>query len=567
MTNNKFPYIQTFEMEDTKFKYWVTDEQYEDLYQPAKWKTWILTEEYKKFIKKGDKILEIGSGNGFTTCLFKSMTGTEGLVVGIELVPNNCLIANSVIALNNFDKCHILNFAAYQKNGQENYLNRNNGKLTYAESEETNKIDTLECDKLIKDYGFFDVIILDVNGFELNVLKGCTELLTNKPKIILNLFEFETPFGTSNYNEILDILNAEEYKGLVYIYNENKIIDFEIDSLVKTKPGSRVLLSPLLNTNESNSNLDTEIINQENLVREEFTSLFLKNEKYYTESDKLWMKYYINLPFSKKRRKGNIALFHLGRCGSSVLAFMLKSNPDIFWDGENIGDFYLKKLESEEMHDHVNHLSNIVADVEELKMTNDPITFLKIRMYWTLKNYYGFETKFSRHEHLREEILNMPLNEYIKLLSGIGFKDFIVLKRENYLKQVLSYHIAEKTKIYHSTKEKTSPDSVYLNINNCWIGNKEIPLLDIFEEMDNDYEELNNLLYGKKHLHLTYEKDIQEDPVVAYKKVCDFLNVDYHSPKIVHKRTNPFKIKEIVENYEELKEYLNYTKYSWMVEQ
>ncbi|MBK9332795.1 MAG: hypothetical protein IPM96_10450 [Ignavibacteria bacterium] len=294
--------------------------------------------------------------------------------------------------------------------------------------------------------------------------------------------------------------------------------------------------------------------------------MLFKYEKYYNESDKLWMKYYINLPFSKKRRKGNIALFHLGRCGSSVLAFMLKSNPDIFWDGENIGDFYLKKLESEKLHGNVNHLSDIVADVEELKMTNNPITFLKIRMYWTLKKYYGFETKFSKGEHLREEILNIQLDDYIDLLSKIGFENFIILKRENYLKQILSYHIAEKTKIYHSTKDKTMPDTVNIDVYNCWMGSIEKPLLEIFEDMDNDYTELNNLLKDKKLLNLTYEEDIQNDPIVAYKKVCDFLDVDYHSPKIVHKRTNPFKIEEIVENFDELKLYLDYTKYAWMLD-
>lgn len=567
MTNNKFPYVQTFEFNDIKFKYWITDDEYENMYEPSKWTNWILTEEYRNFIKKGDKILEIGSGNGFTTCLFKSITGPDGLVVGVELVPNNCLVADAQIAINQFDKCHILNFAAYQKNGQEYYKNKNNGKISYTEGENSAKIDTMECDKLLKDYGFFDVLIIDVNGFELNVLKGCSELLTFKPKIIINLFEFKTRFDTSNYQELLDIIDAKNYKGIVYSFDENKLMPFDYEPLLKTKPSARVLLEPVLKQDTSKDSADSENEKKENKEREELSSLLQKNERYYDEKEKLWMKYYINLPYSKKKRKGNIALFHLGRCGSSVLAFMLKSNPDIFWDGENIGDFYLKKLESEKLHGNVNHLSDIIAEVEELKMTTNPITFLKIRMYWTLKKYYGFETKFSKAEHMREEILNMQLDDYIDLLCGIGFENFIVLKRENYLKQILSYHIAEKTKIYHSTKDKTAPDTVYINPYNCWIGSIEKPLMEIFEEMDNDYAELDNLLKGKKSLNLTYEEDIQNDPLIAYKKVCDFLNVDYYSPKIIHKRTNPFKIEEIVENLDELKEYLSYTKYSWMLDQ
>ncbi|MFZ1320197.1 MAG: FkbM family methyltransferase [Ignavibacteria bacterium] len=567
MANSKFPYVENFELGNINFKYWVTSQYYEENYKPKEWKEWCLTSEYKNFIKKGDRILEIGSGNGFTTCLLKSLTGDEGLVVGLELVPENCLIANSQIALNNFDNCYILNYAAYHLNGKEHYTDNGtgNGKLIYSDSDQYSKIDTIVCDNLIKEFGHFDVIVIDVNGFELNVLRGATTIINSQTKVILNVVEFENELLKSNYLEILKLINAEKRKGSIYYFDEQKIFPFDFDTVSKEKKYAKVLLDSYSDVKKVSSNVTYEIEDQKFL--EKVYDYIQKNNKYYELSEKHWLKYYFNKPISKKRREGNVAMFHLGRCGSSVLGHMLNENPNIFWDGENIGNFYLKKLEVGKLNEDVKHLSDIVAEVDELYMTDNLQTYLKIRMYRSQKKIFGFETKFSKYEHLRKDLLNLNINEYIEFLIQNGFNYFITLKRDNYLKQILSYYIAEKTKVYHTSKEITKPTSIFLDVNKCWIGNREDSLIGILEEMDKEYHELQDILVDKNHLDLIYEEDIQADPLIGYKKICDFINVEYYSPNIVLKRTNPYKISEMIENFDEIKEYLGNSKYDWMVDE
>ena len=66
-------------------------------------------------------------------------------------------------------------------------------------------------------------------------------------------------------------------------------------------------------------------------------------------------------------------------------------------------------------------------------------------------------------------------------------------------------------------------------------------------------------------MFLSYEDDILPDPKIAYEKVCGFLDLEVRNPKVNLRRTNPFDIHEIVENYAELEKTLKNTKYEWML--
>jgi hypothetical protein len=64
---------------------------------------------------------------------------------------------------------------------------------------------------------------------------------------------------------------------------------------------------------------------------------------------------------------------------------------------------------------------------------------------------------------------------------------------------------------------------------------------------------------------LTYEKDIQNDPVKAYQQVCDFLGIKSRNVTVELSRTNPFVANEMIENFDEVESVLNGTNYEWML--
>jgi hypothetical protein len=91
------------------------------------------------------------------------------------------------------------------------------------------------------------------------------------------------------------------------------------------------------------------------------------------------------------------------------------------------------------------------------------------------------------------------------------------------------------------------------------------PLINCLEEIDQTYRQLESLLEDKSSLWLTYEDDILPDPRIAYRKICEFIQVEPMAVDILNQRTNPFPIREIVENYDELEAMLQGTKFEWML--
>jgi LPS sulfotransferase NodH len=247
-----------------------------------------------------------------------------------------------------------------------------------------------------------------------------------------------------------------------------------------------------------------------------------------------------------KTRSGNVAMFHTGRCGSTVLGNMLNQNPEISWAGEIFEDMRKR-------------YRNYRWRKEK------PLKILEIIMYSKKCNFFGFETKSMQEQHLRPQWIDMDLIDYIGALSKLGFKKFIILRRRNYLKRAMSATVGFQTGIWHQKKDKKAdPIKVNIDINNFRIGNTSKHLLQHFRDLDQHYLELNSILKENSLLNLIYEDDIQDNPIAAYNKICDFLKIEPFPVQIKHKKTNPFKMSEVIQNLDEVKNALRNTKYEWM---
>ena len=251
--------------------------------------------------------------------------------------------------------------------------------------------------------------------------------------------------------------------------------------------------------------------------------------------------------WNKIFRKHNVAMMHIGRVGSTVLGDMMNQHPKIFWDGEPF---------------------------ERLMMvgTNKPQDFV-IQTLTESSNkqavsIYSFATKFMPEQHLWKECINMNLSSYLAELKKLNIDKFIFIKRENYLKQVISVLVGRKKKEWHSQNKSTEVTKITIDILNYEAGyDLKLPLFEYFKRIDKQYELLENLIQPEKMLILSYEKDIEKDPFIAYNKVCEFLGIKNANPNISFKKTNPFSLKEMIENYNEVRSVLNGTKFSWMLDE
>ncbi|MFQ5679897.1 MAG: hypothetical protein ACE5HP_10620, partial [Gemmatimonadota bacterium] len=129
-------------------------------------------------------------------------------------------------------------------------------------------------------------------------------------------------------------------------------------------------------------------------------------------------------------RRGNVVMYHFGRCGSTVISDLLGQHDRVHWDGE-VYDRVRQNLAM--------RAKTGLTAMSELRMTADPVKLLRIRMHWFRCRYYGFEIKPSPHMHLRPGLLAVSVPELVRLLTDrLGFNYAIVLKRKNYLRQTVS---------------------------------------------------------------------------------------------------------------------------------
>jgi hypothetical protein len=246
-----------------------------------------------------------------------------------------------------------------------------------------------------------------------------------------------------------------------------------------------------------------------------------------------------------------IVMFHIGRSGSTVLCDMLAQNPLIAWEEEPFeplysGDWRGRKLRL------MGHL---------LKAA--PFVGLRLKRLSSSREWFGFDVKFY---HWRDR--KIPLVKALVGLQSIGYRDLIVLRRENYLRKVVSSVVALAHGSYHTsaTGDRSSRPKVNLDVSGILIDGDRLPLLERFAHWDADFDELYASLHCFRHLCLTYEEDVMNDVNVAYRKVCEFLDVEVVPVESRLKRTNPYPLVELISNWEEVCSCLTGTRWEWMLE-
>jgi len=244
-------------------------------------------------------------------------------------------------------------------------------------------------------------------------------------------------------------------------------------------------------------------------------------------------------------RKKNVAMFHTGRCGSTILGNMLNAHSKVFWASEIFERFM--RLDGNEIRDDI--------------LTST----INLSRHSRISNIYGFETKYLPEQNLSEKCLNVSIEDYIRSLRALGFSYFIILHRKNYLKRAISVQVAKEIGKWHSKERVVSAKKVYIDINSFQTGFRQEPLLDLFASMDESYDRLRHSVPSNS-LFLTYEDDILNNPLSAYEKVCEFLDLKNEKPEINLHRTNPFSYEQMVLNFEEIEAVLRNTKYSWMLD-
>ena len=146
----------------------------------------------KDSVNKGDIVIDIGANIGYYTLMFAKLVGDTGKIYSFEPDPRNFFILEKNIQINGYNNVILEKKAVSNKLGKSTlYVNENSAESSMHKP--NNVINEIYVDLITLDNYFEvnsitpDFIKIDIEGYELNALKGMESILqsSNKTKIMI----------------------------------------------------------------------------------------------------------------------------------------------------------------------------------------------------------------------------------------------------------------------------------------------------------------------------------------------------------------------------------------------
>ena len=142
-------------------------------------------ENFKKIIKPGMTVLDIGANSGTFTHLVSELVGPKGKVYSFEPEPNNFRALSRLVKFKNLRNVGIINVALSSKPGKETLFVDKLSPASHSFAKDNLisstkrkiEVETLSLDSLLETTGKIDVIKIDVQGAEGLVFEGGQKLL------------------------------------------------------------------------------------------------------------------------------------------------------------------------------------------------------------------------------------------------------------------------------------------------------------------------------------------------------------------------------------------------------
>jgi len=244
-----------------------------------------------------------------------------------------------------------------------------------------------------------------------------------------------------------------------------------------------------------------------------------------------------------------VAMFHIGRCGSTVIADMLGRQPNF----RSIGEIYTAYRGNR---------------LDQQSATPGNYTAAKLAQASAAIKNRGtvlFEVKFL--PTLDMTFFPGGMECFLETIGGMGVTKAIVLSRRNLLRRLVSTAISVKRKAYQKRAGETvNIPTVSLPLSGTYLGATGT-IVQIFDMIDREYDALRDVLdrHGMAALALEYEADIQDNPGLAVTKTCHFLGLEPVDVSPEFQRINNKGLADILSNYAAVSEILNGTKFEGML--
>ncbi len=234
-------------------------------------------------------------------------------------------------------------------------------------------------------------------------------------------------------------------------------------------------------------------------------------------------------PIAIAIRKSKFVIISQGRSGSTYLNDLLNDHPRL----SSYGEFLL-------LEDFKGIISYFYTF---LQRKASPSKFSKTNFYES--DVIGFKLLYYQLDK-NPDLLNFFKKRRVSVLHLI---------RKNFIRRHLSLVIAFNNNKFFTFKEE--------NLKKVVVNCKKI--LSEMDSYSTEIKILSKRLRGQKRIIIYYE-DLCKNKNKELGKIQKFLGVSVEKLSSNLIKQNPFLIKEMVENYDELEKTLRGTKYYWMLD-
>lgn len=195
---------------------------------------------FKKFIKNGDSVFDVGANIGSFTTLFSRLVGKNGFVIALEPERHNFYTLCGNMSINNLTNVHCFQYAIGENSGTINIPEINHEEIQnhggielkkdgVVETGYTVNLTTLDLISTPKNTSF---IKIDVEGMELDVLKGGkNKILKEKPILYVENDREEKASALISF--IKNELNYKIYEHKPAFFNLNNFYGCREDIFIK----------------------------------------------------------------------------------------------------------------------------------------------------------------------------------------------------------------------------------------------------------------------------------------------------------------------------------------------
>jgi FkbM family methyltransferase len=191
-------------------------------------KDWALPPEIEFFLRdqipRDGRVFDLGAHQCLIAMLLARELVPEGAVVAVEANQHNAAIAKSNIEINSADNVEVVHALISKTSGKAHAdFSFNSRARQGVDALVSEAIDALSIDELSELKGWPDLVYLDIEGFEIEALKGASRTLSRWCHWFIELHGDETLSRYDSMNsDILKFFEVQDFARYVCLQTENK---------------------------------------------------------------------------------------------------------------------------------------------------------------------------------------------------------------------------------------------------------------------------------------------------------------------------------------------------------